>query len=95
MLLNKIATSLASPHAFRNDPSLVWEFYNYRRHVVEQCQPNAGHDTLAEFEKIWAEEGKDFLLVTQNVDGLHGRAGSENIIEIHGSLYRFIKVKLL
>ena len=80
------ATSLASPHAFQANPSLVWEFYHYRRCAVENCQPNAGHYALAELEALLTENETDFLLITQNVDGLHKVAGSRNLIEIHGSL---------
>lgn len=80
--------NLATPSAFRTHPSLVWEFYHYRRELVRQCTPNNGHIALAKFEAQMEEAGKEFLLVTQNVDGLHRRAGSKNIIELHGSLYR-------
>lgn len=74
---------VASPDAFRRDPRLVWRFYSQRRAGVLGAQPNAGHRALAELE---AALGDRLLLVTQNVDGLHRRAGSERIIEIHGNL---------
>jgi len=74
---------LASPEGFRADPSLVWRFYSERREAALAAQPNAGHRALAEVEQ---RMGERFLLVTQNVDGLHRRAGSERLIEIHGRL---------
>ena len=76
------ATSLASPSAFRANPSLVWEFYHYRRAIVEQSAPNPGHFALAQLERLF----EHFLLITQNVDGLHELAGSRALIEIHGSI---------
>ena len=74
---------LASPEGFRADPALVWRFYSERREAARAAQPNAGHRALAEVER---RMGERFLLVTQNVDGLHRRAGSERLIEIHGRL---------
>ena len=74
---------LASPEGFRADPALVWRFYSERREAALAAQPNAGHRALAEAER---RLGERFLLVTQNVDGLHRRAGSERLIEIHGRL---------
>jgi NAD-dependent deacetylase len=74
---------LASPEGFRADPGLVWRFYSERREAALAAQPNAGHHTLAEVER---RMGERFLLVTQNVDGLHRRAGNERLIEIHGRL---------
>jgi NAD-dependent deacetylase len=74
---------LASPEGFHADPALVWRFYSERRQAAVRAQPNAGHRALVEAER---RLGKRFLLVTQNVDGLHHRAGSERLIEIHGRL---------
>jgi len=74
---------LASPEGFRADPALVWRFYSERREAALAAQPNAGHRALAEVEQ---RMGERILLVTQNVDGLHRRAGSERLIEIHGRL---------
>jgi NAD-dependent deacetylase len=62
----------------------TWEFYEWRRQLVSRCQPNPAHLTLAEMEG-WFE---DFTLVTQNVDGLHRRAGSRRVFELHGSMWR-------
>jgi NAD-dependent deacetylase len=76
---------LASPEGFRRDPGLVWRFYSERRRHAQRCVPNPGHVALAALE---ARLGDRFLLATQNVDGLHARAGSRNLIELHGGLFR-------
>lgn len=76
---------VASPDGFLRDPDLVWKFYSLRRDQAKTVEPNAGHRAIASVEK---RLGDRFLLVTQNVDGLHQRAGSERVIEIHGSLFR-------
>jgi NAD-dependent deacetylase len=75
---------LATPEAFERDPRLVWEWYAWRRELVEKAQPNPGHEALAEFER----RVPAFVLTTQNVDGLHRRAGSQRIIELHGNIMR-------
>jgi NAD-dependent deacetylase len=75
---------LATPEAFRRDPALVWEWYSWRREVVGACEPNAAHETLAEMEGALTA----FTLITQNVDGLHQAAGSRNVLELHGSMWR-------
>ncbi len=77
---------VATPSAFRRDPSLVWRFYNLRRANLRTAQPNAGHRALAELEQRFADDA--FTLVTQNVDGLHRAAGNRRVCEIHGSLRR-------
>jgi len=77
---------VASPEGFARNPRLVWEFYNGRRARLAQVQPNAGHIALATMEKHLGRQR--FALVTQNVDGLHQRAGSTDVIELHGSLLR-------
>jgi NAD-dependent deacetylase len=74
---------LATLSAFNRDPALVWEFYNWRRKLIASCSPNPGHRTLAQMEN----EFSDFTIITQNVDGLHQRAGSKHVIEIHGSIW--------
>lgn len=73
---------LATPQAFQRDPKLVWEWYAWRRELVSKAKPNAGHYALAKLESTVA----DFTLITQNVDGLHARAGSQNIVELHGNI---------
>ncbi len=78
------AEDLATPHAFHRDPKLVWEWYDWRRSLIGACQPNAAHHTLAEMETQF----DDFVLVTQNVDGLHRLAGSRNVVELHGNIWR-------
>jgi NAD-dependent deacetylase len=75
---------LATPEAFARDPRLVWEWYAWRRKLVEKAIPNPGHETLAELER----RVPSFALITQNVDGLHRRAGSQNVIELHGNVRR-------
>lgn len=75
---------LASPDAFRRNPRLVWDFYKDRRTVAEKAIPNPGHFALAKMEKLF----DTFSLITQNVDGLHARAGSSSVIELHGNLHR-------
>jgi NAD-dependent deacetylase len=76
---------VASPDAFRRDPALVWKFYSMRRRGLEGIAPNAAHRALAAVER---RLGERFLLVTQNVDGLHRAAGSERLIDLHGDLMR-------
>jgi len=76
---------VASPDGFLRDPRLVWQFYSERRRDVLTAKPNAAHHALAAVED---RLGDRFLLVTQNVDGLHAAAGSQRLIEIHGSLLR-------
>jgi NAD-dependent deacetylase len=75
---------VATPEGFRDDPGLVWRFYSERRRKARNVQPNPGHDALAAAEE---RMGDRFLLVTQNVDGLHRRAGSRRLVEMHGSLF--------
>ncbi len=84
-LWNKMsAQELASFDGFMKNPNLVWEWYQYRRKIVRETSPNAGHKTIAEFEKYFDE----ITVVTQNVDNLHKRAGSSNILELHGNIER-------
>jgi NAD-dependent deacetylase len=75
--------SLATPEAFAQDPREVWEWYQWRRRKIRGCAPNAGHAALAAVEAA----KPDFLLVTQNVDGLHRAAGSRRLTEIHGNIW--------
>ena len=76
---------LATAEAFRRNPKLVWDWYGWRREEALKAKPNPGHLALVEMEK----RAPQFLLVTQNVDGLHARAGSKRIVELHGNLHRF------
>jgi len=76
------AESLATPEAFADHPHAVWEWYEYRRGLVREVDPNPGHYELARWEKYFS----DFTLITQNVDGLHRRAGSSEPIELHGNI---------
>lgn len=75
---------VASPEGFEADPTLVWRFYSLRREGALKVAPNPGHVALAQLE---AALGDRFLLATQNVDGLHARAGSKRLIAIHGELF--------
>jgi NAD-dependent deacetylase len=78
------AEELATPEAFRRDPALGWAWYRWRRELVSRAEPNAGHRALARL----ADLVPSFTLITQNVDGLHRRAGSRDVIELHGSILR-------
>ena len=81
------AYKLATPEGFMEDPLKVWQFYSERRQAIARAKPNAGHQALAKLESYLKQKG-EFLLVTQNVDGLHQQAGSQNIIEVHGNIFR-------
>ena len=76
---------VASPGGFEADPALVWRFYSERRHAAKAVAPNPGHHAFVALE---AAMGDRFLLGTQNVDGLHTRAGSKRVVEMHGSLWK-------
>ena len=76
------AEDLASPEAFERDPDTVWQWYRARRQQIAAVEPNAGHRALAELQ----DQLPDLRLVTQNVDGLHQRAGHRDVIEFHGNL---------
>lgn len=77
---------LANVEAFLANPELVQGWYRHRREVVERVEPNPGHIALAELERIVTARGGAFGIATQNVDGLHQRAGSEQVVELHGSI---------
>jgi NAD-dependent deacetylase len=74
------AEDLATPEAFRRDPALVWEWYEWRRGLIREARPNAAHEALARIP--------GGTIVTQNVDGLHTRAGSQDVVELHGNIFR-------
>jgi NAD-dependent deacetylase len=80
------AESLATPEAFAKDPKLVWEWYDWRRQVLSTKSPNRAHEVLA----AWSRRYPHFTLITQNVDGLHERAGTENVIRFHGSIWEVL-----
>ena len=75
---------IATPQAFLNDPRLVWDWYEWRRKIIKEAKPNAGHFALVELQK----QLSNFTLITQNIDGLHQIAGSTSIIELHGNLWQ-------
>ena len=74
---------LATPDAFARDPGLVWEWYDWRRQLIGACEPNAAHHVLAD----WSLRFPQFALITQNVDGLHERAGTARVLRLHGSIW--------
>jgi len=76
------ASDLATPEAFERNPALVWEWYDWRRQTIAACEPNAAHHVLAR----WSER-PGFTLITQNVDGLHERAGARDVLRFHGSIW--------
>ncbi|MHA3963935.1 MAG: NAD-dependent protein deacylase [Candidatus Thorarchaeota archaeon SMTZ1-45] len=80
---NYDAMELATPSAFARNPSLVWEWYAWRQGLIGNCEPNPAHKTLSS----WENRGILKTLITQNVDGLHIRAGSVNVLEVHGDLW--------
>jgi NAD-dependent deacetylase len=75
---------LATAGAFQRNPGLVWEWYNWRRGIIGKAEPNAAHCAIAVMEQFFA----DFALITQNIDGLHQRAGSRSVLELHGNIWR-------
>jgi NAD-dependent deacetylase len=77
------AVDLATPEAFARDPELVWEWYAWRRATIAQCEPNRAHDVLA----AWSREHPHWRVLTQNVDDLHLRAGTRDLIRLHGSIW--------
>ncbi|MCK4408851.1 MAG: NAD-dependent deacylase [Candidatus Eisenbacteria sp.] len=78
------AEELATWRAFESDPGLVWSWYDYRRQLVSDADPNPAHRAIAELEKCYPQ----FSLITQNTDGLHDRAGSSAPVELHGNIWR-------
>ncbi|TET21982.1 MAG: NAD-dependent deacylase, partial [Candidatus Cloacimonadota bacterium] len=75
---------LATPLAFQKNPQLVWEWYNWRRDIIGKAEPNPAHYVIAEMEKFFDE----FMLITQNIDGIHRKAGSGKILELHGNIWK-------
>lgn len=77
-------TRLATPEGFREDPRLVWEWYQQRQIEISKAKPNPAHLTIADMEKRYPS----FTVVTQNIDGMHRRAGNRNVVELHGNIWR-------
>lgn len=77
------AEDLATPEAFARDPKLVWEWYDWRRGLIAEVRPNAGHHALAELQ----DRVPKFTLITQNVNDLHDDAGSRDVLKLHGSIW--------
>jgi len=75
---------LATEEAFRANPSMVWDWYAYRRELIAKVEPNAGHRALADFAR---RHPARLTLITQNVDGLHQRAGSTGVLALHGNIF--------
>ncbi|KAG3288669.1 NAD-dependent protein deacylase sirtuin-5, mitochondrial isoform X2 [Ictidomys tridecemlineatus] len=82
------AQDLATPQAFARNPSQVWEFYHYRREVMLTKEPNPAHRAIAECEARLSGQGRRVMVITQNIDELHRRAGTKNLLEIHGTLFK-------
>lgn len=80
---NYDAEKLASERGFSKDPALVWGWYEWRRHKVLQTKPNPAHETIAKLQTKLPK----VTLITQNVDDLHERAGSQNVLHVHGSIH--------
>ncbi|MEQ2219159.1 hypothetical protein XENOCAPTIV_013390, partial [Xenoophorus captivus] len=80
---------LATQTAFAHNPSRVWEFYHYRREVMLTKNPNPAHLAIAECEERLGQQGRKVTVITQNIDELHRRAGSKNLLEIHGVMSFF------
>jgi NAD-dependent deacetylase len=76
---------LATPEAYRKDPAFVWGWYEHRFGVVAATEPNAGHRAIAELEALLP----NVVVITQNIDGLHQRAGSSHVVELHGTMHSF------
>lgn len=74
---------LATPEAFEADPVRVWEWYLWRKEKIGECQPNSCHLLISKWEK----EFENFNLITQNIDGLHRKAGNKKILELHGNIW--------
>ena len=74
------AEDLATADAFRNDPRMVWEWYEWRRDLIRNTKPNAAHEAIARLPGA--------IVVTQNVDSLHARAGADHVVELHGNIFR-------
>jgi NAD-dependent deacetylase len=81
---------LATPEAFARQPDVVWRWYAWRRQLAAEAEPNAGHAAIAILQRRMTRAGRTCTLVTQNVDGLHERAGSSDVVRLHGSIGRIV-----
>lgn len=81
---NYRAEDLATPEAFKRDPALVWEWYNWRKGIISAKKPNAAHEAIRQI----AEKLPQLMCATQNVDGFHALAGLKNVLEMHGNIFR-------
>jgi NAD-dependent deacetylase len=77
--------TLASPQGWLKDPPLVWRWYAERRRLISQTSPHPGHYAIAELE----DHFEDFVVITQNIDDLHRKAGSRSLVEVHGNIFRY------
>lgn len=80
---------LATPEGFRSDPLLVWEWCRLRQREIARAAPNPAHEALAQMESFLPS----FTLVTQNIDGMHGRAGNRRVVELHGNIWRMRRAR--
>ena len=78
---------LATPQAFEKFPHRVWEWYEWRRELIKGVEPNPAHYALVEMQNHFIAQGTEFTLITQNVDGLHWTAGSQDVAELHGNIF--------
>jgi NAD-dependent deacetylase len=83
---NRRPETIGTPEAFGRDPKFVWEWYNWRREIIASKKPNRAHEVLA----AWSERYPRFTLITQNVDGLHERAGTRDVLRFHGSIWEVL-----
>lgn len=81
---DKDPRKLASQSGFRSDPDNVWQWYNERREMIKEKEPNRAHYSLTEIQKMI----DNFAVITQNVDNLHQEAGTDNVIELHGNIFK-------
>ncbi len=82
---NYRAEDLATREGFLSNPKMVWDWYDFRRNTVWDAEPNPGHFALASLETLFPQ----FTLITQNIDNLHQRAGSQSVLELHGNIFRY------
>jgi NAD-dependent deacetylase len=82
---NYRAEDLATREGFLSNPKMVWDWYDFRRNTVWDAQPNPGHLALASLERFFPQ----LILITQNIDNLHQRAGSQTVLELHGNIFRY------